>query len=124
MKIEDDLKMHSHYIEDLFRAKTETSEVIEAIKERMIDMKEKIGIHSYAHSVQDETMAKVLENQKDFKEILDKLNCKTYEKFYLYEIFKDILSSPKNWFLTVGFIIVIELTIGFSGVLKHFLRLG
>ena len=82
MKIEDDLKMHSHYIEDLFRAKTETSEVIEAIKERMIDMKEKIGIHSYAHSVQDETMAKVLENQKDFKEILDKLNCKTYEKFY------------------------------------------
>lgn len=128
MKIEDDLKMHSHYIEDLFMNKNETIEEIGIIKEAISDMRENVGIHASTHSLQNENIMKSLDelnkNDKELKERFDSINDKAYSRFYLIEFVRELLNSPKNWILVIVFIITIELTIGFSEVLKHLLRLG
>lgn len=128
MKIEDDLKLHSHYIEDLFKAKDESIEEISGLKEAISDMRENVGIHASTHSVQNENIMKSLDelnrNEKELKKMFDSMNDKTYGRFYLIEFVREILNSPKNWALVIGFVITLELTIGFSEVLKHFLRLG
>lgn len=127
MKIEDDLKLHSHYIENLFKNKDEVFDEISEIKGAISEMRENAGIHASTHSIQNQTIMKSLDeinkNEKNFNEMITALNNKTYSKFYAYEIIKDVLSSPKNWVLLMCLILVSDLTIGFATVLKHFLRL-
>jgi Ni,Fe-hydrogenase I large subunit len=135
MKIEDDLKLHSHYIEDLFVIRDETNREIDLVRARTHDMKEKIGIMAHAVNIQDDNIMKCLENQKELskaisemKEIINDMNCRTYSRFYLIEFAKDILNSPKTLLLLmallVGGIITAELTIGFSKLLSHILGIG
>ncbi len=131
MKVEDDLKLHSHYIEDLFKHKEETVENIGVIKETIGELKEKIGLHAYAHSVQDQNIVKCIscnaemaKKIEDTNKVIDALNANVNSKFYFYEFMKGILNSPRNWALTIGFIFTVEITVGLSEVLKHFLRLS
>lgn len=131
MKVEDDLKLHSHYIEDLFNSKDETFEIIENIKERVAEMKEKIGIHASEHTFQSENILKILENQKEISdknqklsELIDKINLDTYRRFVPIEFIREILGSPKSWILIIGLVWTIEMAIGMSDILKHFLRMS
>lgn len=126
MKIEDDLKMHSHYIEDLFRHKEDSIDEINTIKGTLGEIKEKIGLHAYAHSVQDQNIVKCIscnaemaKKIEDTNKVVDALHSNISSKFYFFEFMKGILNSPKNWILSIAFIFTMDITIGFVEVLKH-----
>lgn len=130
MKIEDDLQLHSHYIEELFDSQDKQDASIEMIRARTHEMKEKLGMHGYAIEALSGDIIKVLENHKEIvkvnnetRELIDKINNDTYRRFQPIEFIREILGSPLSCLRLVGLIVTIEVTMGLSDVLKHFLRL-
>jgi len=130
MKIEDDLKMHSHYIEELYENGNKIDKVVEMIRARVHEMKETQGTHSYALETLSGDVLKVFEIHKDSvkmyyqtRELIDKMNTETWRRIQPIEFIREILGSPKSYMLLVGFFITltvtIEIVITSFSVLKH-----
>lgn len=115
MKIEDDLKMHSHYIEELFESD-------KALRERTHSINERLGIHTFMLEENGKILIDAIKNLKEVREIMDKLNCDYASRRTIMQFVLDIFEGkPKNWLVFFGLIVILECVLGMPNILKHLL---
>lgn len=118
MKIENSLKLHSHYLEELF-GKMDT--VIEQTQEN----REKISVVTLALSHIDKNITEIFKNQKNIADALTGLTFDQYRRLSASDFFLELTRSPKSWLmlitLTVALAFSTEVSLSVLGLLKHWI---
>lgn len=118
MKIENSLKLHSHYLEELF-GKMDT--VIEQTQEN----REKISVVTLALSHIDKNITEIFKNQKNITDALTGLTFDQYRRLSASDFFLELTRSPKSWLmlitLTVALAFSTEVSLSVLGLLKHWI---
>lgn len=115
MKIETNVDMHTHYIEELFKT---TNQLID----REQKMNVRMGIAEHVIELQGVNMAKVVAKTAHVADLIEKMNSDGSKRFYTIEFIREILGSPKLIIMAVGFIFLVDLAMGFHDLAKYFLR--
>lgn len=122
MKIVDDLKLHSHWIAELFDKE-------KALREKQNAMKEDMLLHSHTIKQNSENIMATLNNQKEIQLVLSEMKAQfeTFKKDEMrsrsmVEFIKELFDRPKNWIIVVGLLLLIESIKGLeiANLIRHY----
>jgi hypothetical protein len=122
MKVEDDLKLHSHCIAEIDarqdKFEEDTMRNIELLRTRTHALKEEVGILTHSISDQAKSLLEMSQNQKD----IAKNNKEIMALMQPIDVIRKILCSGKTYLLLISLVFTGEMTASVSEFLKHLVK--
>lgn len=116
MKIQDNLEMHSHYIEELFENE-------KSVRARTHDIGQKIAVHTHILDQHDENITNLVKNASKTNDDIKKLMDDQLRQKSTFEFVKSLFEKPINWLYICMLLLMIESIKGINTVeiIKHFI---
>lgn len=109
MKIQDNIEMHSFYIEELFDSE-------KVIRARTHDIGQKIAVHTHILDQHDENIANLVKHAKSTSDSIKELMNDQNKQKSIFEFIKSIFEKPINWFYIGLLLLMIESIKGINAV--------
>lgn len=135
MKIEDDLKLHSHLIgqlyEQLYEYNKDFREENKLIRMRGHEMKERLLMINHNVNALDKAIVdqlkfqeKIIAKMKSLEEISDSINCTAATRLHTLDFIREVKNDPKTWIFFLCIFLVVDASFAVDFLLKKLWGVG